>query len=304
LADKRRYRTVFLSDLHLGTRGCQAQDLARLLKRLRCDKLYLVGDVIDMWRLRKRWYWTAAHNDVVRRVLKIARKHEVIFIPGNHDEAARQFFHLEFGGVRVKPFDVHTTADGRQLFVTHGDQFDLIVKHSRLLSMLGSAAYDWLIRLNVVYNRGRSLVGLKYWSLSKFLKLKVKKACTYISRFEDTLVHEARRRKLDGVVCGHIHQAEQRDYDGVTYFNCGDWVESCTLLVEHQDGRIELLDGLTLLEELRLGEAADGVDADPDTHEPTLDDFDLDEHEPDPHHAHAAVDLLAHLERDLITADR
>lgn len=253
---KLRYRTVFLSDMHLGTRGCQAREVARLLKHVRCDKLYLVGDIIDMWRLKKRWYWTADHNDIVRRVLKLAKRAEVVFIPGNHDEAARQFFHMEFGGVRIKPFDVHHTADGRRLFVTHGDQFDLVVKHSRLLALLGGAAYAWLIRLNVVYNRGRAMLGLRYWSLSKFLKLKVKKACTFISRFEETLVHETRRRGLDGVVCGHIHQAEHRDFDGVAYYNCGDWVESCTLLVEHLDGRIELLDGLKLLENLQARESA------------------------------------------------
>lgn len=300
---KTRYRTVFLSDLHLGTRGSQAHELARLLKRIRCDKLYLVGDIVDMWRLKKRWYWTQAHNDVVRRVLKLAKKGtDVTFIPGNHDEAARQFFHMEFGGVRIKPFDVHTTADGRRLFVTHGDQFDLVVKHSPLLSMLGSAAYEWLIRLNVVYNRGRALLGLRYWSLSKFLKLKVKKACTYISRFEETLVQEARRRKLDGVVCGHIHQAETREIDGVAYFNCGDWVECCTLLVEHHDGRVELLDGLKLLDDLRRREAqgkvapADDHDGEPDH-----------DHDPEPDLAplpRRAVNILDHLEADLLAAAR
>ena len=250
MSQKLRYRTVFLSDIHLGTRGCHAHHVARLLKRVRCDKLYLVGDIVDMWRLKKKWYWNDDHNDVIRRVLKLAKKGtEVVFIPGNHDEAARQFFHMDFAGVKVKPYDVHVAADGRRLFVTHGDQYDLVVKHSRLLSMLGSAAYEWLIRLNVVYNRGRSLLGLKYWSLSKFLKLKVKQACTFISRYEDTLVHEAKRREMDGVVCGHIHQAEDRVIDGIAYYNCGDWVESCTLLVEHEDGRMELLDGLELLAE-------------------------------------------------------
>lgn len=252
MATKLRYRTVFISDLHLGTRGCQADAVARLLKRIRCDKLYLVGDIIDMWRLKKRWYWNAAHNDVIRRILKHAKRGaEVVFVPGNHDEAARQFFDMDFAGVRIKPTDIHTTADGRRLFVTHGDQFDLIVKHSRVLSMLGAAAYEWLIRLNVLYNHGRAALGLSYWSLSKFLKLKVKKACTYISRYEEAVIHEARKQKVDGVVCGHIHQAEHRVCDGIDYYNCGDWVECCTLLVEHLDGRMELIDGLALLDALR-----------------------------------------------------
>jgi len=239
---KLKYRSVFLSDLHLGSVGSQARDVARLLKRIECERLYLVGDIIDLWRLRRRWYWPAEHNDVVRRILKLAsRDTEVVLIPGNHDEAVRQYHHLEFGGVKIKPLDVHTTADGRRLLVTHGDQYDLVVKHSRLLSVLGSVAYEWLIRLNVLYNRGRALLGLRYWSLSLFLKLKVKRACTFISRFEETLMAEARRRKLDGVVCGHVHHAETRRDGELTYYNCGDWVESCTLLVEHADGRMELL---------------------------------------------------------------
>ena len=255
---KLRYRTVFLSDLHLGTPGVQAADLSKLLKKLQCEKLYLVGDVIDMWRLRRKWFWPSEHNDVVRRILKIASKNktQVILLPGNHDEAARQYHHLEFGGVQVEPYAVHTTADGRRLLVIHGDQFDLVVKHSPLLSMAGALAYEWLQRLNRGYNRGRALVGLRYWSLSNYLKLKVKKACTFISRFEETLSREARRQNLDGVVCGHIHKAEVAHIDGIEYYNCGDWVESCTLLVEHFDGKMEVLDGLALLDQVREAKEA------------------------------------------------
>lgn len=277
MAAKASYRTVFLSDIHLGARGCQAEAVAKLLKRIRCERLYLVGDVIDMWRLKKRWFWPADHNDVVRRILKMAKKGtEVVFIPGNHDEAARQFYGLEFGGVRIKPHDVHETADGRHLFVTHGDQFDLVIQYSPMLSMLGGAAYEWLIRLNVIYNKARSFMGLRYWSLSKFLKLKVKKACTYISRFEDVVVREAKRRRMDGVVCGHIHQAEVRKEGGITYYNCGDWVESCTLLVEHHSGKMELLDGLELLDSLRERDRATAAED-----AITLDDHDAEEHDGD-----------------------
>ena len=250
---KRHFRTVFISDLHLGTAGCQAEKLTRLLHDIHCDRLYLVGDIVDMWRLKQRWYWPAEHNNVVRRLLKMANKYgtEVIFIPGNHDEGARQYCRMEFGGVQIKPMDVHVTADGRRLLVTHGDQYDLVVKHSRLLSMLGSLAYEWLIKINNLYNRARALVGLPFWSLSQFLKLKVKSACTYISHFEQTLLDEARRRGLDGVICGHIHKGEAHtDERGETYYNCGDWVESCTALVEEADGTMAVRDGLAMLDEL------------------------------------------------------
>jgi len=264
-------RTVFISDMHLGSKGARAAELSEFLKAVRCDRLYLVGDIIDMWRLRQRWYWPAEHNEVIRRILKIAKRGtEVYFIPGNHDEAARQFHHHEFGGVRVLPQAVHITADGRKLLITHGDQYDLIVRHSRLLSVAGSAAYDWLIGVNRVYNTARRMVGLPYWSLSQYVKLKVKTACTFMSRFEQTLIAEAERRGLDGVVCGHIHKAEARAArighgsphgspigspdgsrdggpDEIEYYNCGDWVESCTALIEHEDGAIELIDGLAWL---------------------------------------------------------
>ena len=256
---KLRYRTVFLSDLHLGSSGARAGELSKLLKRVQCERLYLVGDVIDMWRLRRKWFWPAEHNDVVRRILKIAsrKKTEVIFLPGNHDEAARQYHHLEFGGVRVEPYAIHETADGRRLLVIHGDQFDLVVKHSPLLSMAGALAYEWLLRINRIYNRGRSLLGLRYWSLSNYIKMRVKKACTFISRYEETLTREAKRQKLDGVICGHIHKAEVSNLDGIEYYNCGDWVESCTVLVEHFDGRMEVLDGLELLEQIREAKQRD-----------------------------------------------
>jgi UDP-2,3-diacylglucosamine pyrophosphatase LpxH len=246
---QQRYRTVFISDLHLGARGCRAAELSHFLKHIRCDRLYLVGDIIDMWRLKSRWYWPDEHNDVLRRILNHA-KHgtEVLFVPGNHDDAARQFHHQEFGGVKLLPYAVHVTADGRKLLVTHGDQFDLVVQHQRWLSKLGALGYELLIALNRYYNILRLKLGKPYWSMSQAVKGKVKGACTFISRFEEFLMREAKRRGMQGVVCGHIHKAELREQkvDGkmVEYFNCGDWVESCTALVEHADGMLEIVDGL------------------------------------------------------------
>ncbi len=245
-------RSIFLSDTHLGARGCRAAELARFLKKVRCENLYLVGDIIDMWRLKNRWYWPAEHNDVVRRILKLAKKGtRVTFIPGNHDEAARQYRNHRFGGVRVVLQAEHLTADGRRFLVTHGDQFDLVVQHSRWLSMLGSASYEMLVRVNHHYNRLRALMGQPYYSLSHAIKLKVKRACTFVSRFEETLIEEAVQRKCDGVICGHIHKPEQRTTDtGVEYLNCGDWIEGATAVVEHHDGRLELVQAMQLIDNL------------------------------------------------------
>ncbi|MEQ8845556.1 MAG: UDP-2,3-diacylglucosamine diphosphatase [Phycisphaerales bacterium] len=250
-----RYRTLFLSDLHLGSNGCQAKELSAFLKCVRCETLFLVGDVIDMWRLKNKWYWPGKHNRVISRILKMARKGtRVVYIPGNHDEHARQYAGLSFGGVELVLDAEHVTADGRRLFISHGDQFDMVVKHARALSMLGSASYEVLLRINRHYNKVRKLLGLNYWSLSQFLKLKVKSACTYISKFEDALTDEAKAKGFDGVVCGHIHKAEIREdtkHPGLMYYNCGDWVESCTALVELHDGSIRLLDGKAVVERLR-----------------------------------------------------
>jgi UDP-2,3-diacylglucosamine pyrophosphatase LpxH len=245
---KARYRTLFISDCHLGSNGAQAEQLARVLKHVECDEIYLVGDIIDMWRLRQRWYWPDAHNTVIRRLLKLShRGTRVTYVPGNHDEAARQFCGLVFGGIRVAMDAVHETADGRRLLVTHGDKFDLVVQNSRLLSVAGAVGYEVLLKINRVYNGARKAVGLPYYSLSQAIKARVKSACNFISNFEQALVAEARRGGFAGVVCGHIHKAEMREIDGIGYLNCGDWVESCTMLAEHEDGRIELIDGLALL---------------------------------------------------------
>ncbi|MFN7020178.1 MAG: UDP-2,3-diacylglucosamine diphosphatase [Phycisphaerales bacterium] len=257
------YRTVFLSDVHLGSAASRADAAAEFLKHLDCQTLYLVGDIIDMWRLRSRWHWPESHNRFVRRVLKMAKRGtRVVFIPGNHDDHAREYVGLNFGGVELAREAVHQTADGRRLLVVHGDEVDAVVRHARLLSVIGGAAYDQLVLVNRWSNRIRSWLGLRPWSLSQAVKMRVKKACQHIARFEQTLADEAAARALHGVVCGHIHKAESRRIGAaagpeVEYHNCGDWVESCTALVEHDDGTLRLLDGLAMIEQWRGLEAAE-----------------------------------------------
>ena len=238
-----RYRAVFISDVHLGTPGCQAPALLDFLKHHPSDVLYLVGDIIDGWQLRRRWYWPQAHNDVVQKLLRRARKGcRVVFVPGNHDAFARQFDAHHFGGIVVEKEAVHTTADGRRLWVLHGDDFDAVVQHARWLALVGDVAYEWSLRMNRHLNNWRARVGLPYWSLSQYLKHKVKRALNYVTAFEDAVAKRAKHHGFDGVVCGHIHRAEMRDIDGVTYYNDGDWVESLTAIVEHMDGHMEIID--------------------------------------------------------------
>ncbi|MCH8684987.1 UDP-2,3-diacylglucosamine diphosphatase [Pedomonas mirosovicensis] len=238
-----RVRTVWISDIHLGTPGCNAALLLDFLKVIECDTLYLVGDIIDGWRLRRGWYWPPQHNDVVRRILKMAKKGtRVIYIPGNHDEMLRDYTGLNFGGVEIVAQAVHETADGRRLLVLHGDEFDGVVLYARWLAFLGDSAYNLLLRLNIAVNAVRRRFGLPYWSLSAYLKRKVKNAVEYVCRFEEAVAHAAQDRGADGIVCGHIHSAEIRQFGPVTYYNDGDWVESCTALVEHPDGRMEIID--------------------------------------------------------------
>jgi UDP-2,3-diacylglucosamine pyrophosphatase LpxH len=239
-------RSVFISDIHLGTAGCQAHALLDFLRVTRCDYLYLVGDIVDGWQLKRRWFWPQAHNDVVQKVLRAARKGtRVIFIPGNHDEFARRYEGHEFGGISVMNDCVHVTADGKKLWVMHGDLFDGVIQCAKWLAYLGDQAYEFTLRLNRTLNSLRARLGLPYWSLSQYLKHKVKRAVSYVSDFETAVAHEAKRRGLDGVVCGHIHRAEMREIEGVLYCNDGDWVESLTALVEHADGRLELIDWST-----------------------------------------------------------
>lgn len=237
-----QYRAVFISDLHLGTPGCQAQALLAFLRSHQSEHLYLVGDIIDGWQLRRRWFWPQAHNDVIQKILKRARKGcRVVFVPGNHDEFARHFVGHHFGGVVVEQEAVHITADGKRLWVVHGDHFDGVIQCARWLAYLGDNLYELALRLNRHLNTWRARLGLPYWSLSQYLKLKVKTALNYVTQFEAAVAAEARRRGLDGVVCGHIHRAEMRMIDGTLYCNDGDWVESLTALVEHMDGRLEIV---------------------------------------------------------------
>jgi UDP-2,3-diacylglucosamine pyrophosphatase LpxH len=239
---RRRYRTIWISDVHLGTRGCNDRLLIDFLDHVDSETLYLVGDIIDGWRMKKRYYWPERHNAIVRRVMKRAKRGtEVVYIPGNHDEMFRQFAGMNFGGVQIRNKAIHTTADGRRLLVLHGDEFDAVVMAHKWLAFAGDAAYEFLMKLNVVVNGVRRRFDLPYWSLSKHAKHKVKNAVEFISRFEEAVAHEAKARRVDGVVCGHIHTAEERQFGDITYYNDGDWVEGCTALVEHFDGRMEIL---------------------------------------------------------------
>jgi len=237
-----RFRAIFISDTHLGTPGCQAAALLEFLRTTESDFLYLVGDIIDGWQLKRRWYWHQAHNDVVQKVLRKARKGTaVVYVPGNHDEAARHYVGVDFGGIAIRDEAVHTTADGRRLLVTHGDRFDGVITCARWLALLGDQLYTFILKLNQHYNALRARLGMPYWSLSQFLKLRVKNAVSYITAFEDALGREARTRGFDGVVCGHIHHAEVRAIGDVLYCNSGDWVESLTALVEADDGTLSVL---------------------------------------------------------------
>ena len=238
-----RYRTIWISDLHLGTPGCNAELLVDFLKSVECETLYLVGDVIDTWRLRRGWYWPPRHNDVVRRILKMA-KHgtHVVYVPGNHDEGLRDYVGLAFGDVSVASEAIHETADGRRLLVLHGDQFDNVVLYAKWLAFLGDSAYELLLKSNSLVNFVRRRFGLPYWSLAAHMKRRVKNAVQFISRFEEVVAHAAAERQVDGVVCGHIHSAEIREFGPVTYYNDGDWVESCTALIEQADGTMQIID--------------------------------------------------------------
>jgi UDP-2,3-diacylglucosamine pyrophosphatase LpxH len=241
---ERAYRTVWISDLHLGTPGCEADALLEFLRTTECETLYLVGDIIDGWQLSRSWYWPQAHNDVVQKILRKARKGtRVVFVPGNHDEFARRYVLHNFGGVDVVEDCIHETADGRRLWVTHGDLFDGVIQCARWLAYAGDTSYTIILKINRWFNRLRAHLGLPYWSLSGYLKLKVKRAVSYVSDFEHAVAREARKRGVHGVVCGHIHHAEIREIEGILYCNDGDWVESLTALVEHADGSLEIIGG-------------------------------------------------------------
>jgi UDP-2,3-diacylglucosamine pyrophosphatase LpxH len=243
------YRSIFISDTHLGTRGCRGDFLADFLRRTSAQNLFLVGDIIDGWRLRKSWYWDEHHDDVLRQILRHAHGGtKVTYIPGNHDEIFRSWLPMgvDISGIRLCKEAEHLTAGGKRLLIIHGDEFDNVVRYARFLALLGDWAYTAALVVNRWFNAARRRLGLPYWSLSAWLKRQVKEAVKAIDRFESALAAEARRRGFDGVVCGHIHHAEMREVDGILYMNDGDWVESCTALVEHHDGRMELIDWAAL----------------------------------------------------------
>tara|TARA_A100001011_G_scaffold235772_1_gene243762 strand:+ start:166 stop:963 length:798 start_codon:yes stop_codon:yes gene_type:complete len=237
------YKTIWLSDIHLGTKGCQAEKLLDFLYEYSCDKLYLVGDIIDGWRLSQSFYWPQSHSNVVRRLLSFSKQGtEIIFITGNHDEFLRSFSPLNLGNIKILDEDVHNTEDDRDILIIHGDEYDVITKYSRWLAVLGSIGYEILMTFNRLWNALRKILGYKnYWSLSAFVKHKVKSAVNFISDFEETLALACKKKGYQGVIAGHIHHAEIRKIQGIDYMNCGDWVESCTALVENENGVIEII---------------------------------------------------------------
>ena len=248
-----KFRTIWISDVHLGTSGAQVDALLHFLKNTQCETLFLVGDIIDGWQLKKRFYWPQKHNDVIQKILRKARHGtKVIYIPGNHDEAARQFIEYSFGGIEIHNDYIYKTKSGDRLWIVHGDLFDNVIQHARWLAYIGDYAYVTLLRCNRIINAFRRLFNLPYWSFSQYLKLKVKSAVSFISAFETAMVTEARRRECNGVVCGHIHKAEMRKIDGIKYYNDGDWVESITALVEHHDGEMEIIDWSSMIEKPNL----------------------------------------------------
>lgn len=249
------YPTIFISDVHLGTRGCRAELLTHFLRENSCDTLYLVGDIFDGWQIKRSWHWPSSQNEVVHQILKKARKGtRVVFIPGNHDEVMRSFPGIHFGGIEVKDQDTFTSRNGKKYLVTHGDQFDTVIAHAKWLAYLGDRAYGALIWLNPKINRLMRLWKQEYWSLSKWSKQQVKQAVSYIVKFEQLLSDDARSRGFDGVVCGHIHHAAIRDLDGIEYVNTGDWVESCTAIVEDPNGTL----GIPPAQYDKLASDADG----------------------------------------------
>jgi UDP-2,3-diacylglucosamine pyrophosphatase LpxH len=238
----RHHRTIFISDTHLGTRGCKAEALADFLAHNECQTLFLVGDIVDGWQLKRRWFWNEAHGQVVAQILrKVDGGTRVIFVPGNHDEFARDYAGRLFGGIEIINETVHETAAGKRFLVLHGDRFDGVIACAKWLAHAGDWAYGMALSWNDVLFRARKALGLPYWSLSAWLKHKVKNAVEYISRYEECVAAETKKRGLDGVVCGHIHHAEIRMIGDVLYLNDGDWVESCSALVEDARGHMEIL---------------------------------------------------------------
>lgn len=239
----KQVRSIFLSDIHLGTRACQAEQLLGFLRTYEAKHLYLIGDIVDFWAMSRSVQWSRSHNTVVQKILRRARHGEqVMFIPGNHDEVVREYAGVTFGDIRVESEWVHQTADGKRYWLVHGDEYDQVTRHHRWVAILGDVAYNLLVSLNHWLSRARRFLRRPgYWSLAGYAKQKVKKAVGFIFDFESALVHAAQQRGVDGVICGHIHWPEDRMVGTVRYLNCGDWVDSCSAVVEHLDGRFEIV---------------------------------------------------------------
>jgi UDP-2,3-diacylglucosamine pyrophosphatase LpxH len=242
LSKDRSYRTVFISDIHLGTRTAQATALLDFLRDLDVETIYLVGDIVDFWKIRRGPHWPQSHNDVIQKLLRKARKGtRIVLIPGNHDEGLRDLAGMNFGGIEIEQTTIHTTADGKRFLVMHGDEFDVVVRTAKWLAFLGDRGYETALWLNNPLNWIRRHLGLGYWSFSGYLKGRVKQAVKFIGAYEDAVVEEATRHGVDGIICGHIHQAADRQISGVRYINCGDWVESCTAIIEMMSGELQLV---------------------------------------------------------------
>jgi len=240
---RHRYRSVFISDTHLGFRGAKAKHLADFLKSVECDYLYLVGDIFDFWAMKSRIWWNSDCSVVLRRILKMGNNGtKIVYIPGNHDEAIRMFLPFDLGAIQFLNETIHTTVDGKRLLVIHGDQFDVVIGHMKWLAIVGSTLYDWLLSLNEVVHSIRLKLGYPtYWSLAGYLKQKAKRAVSYMRDFETAVMRYTIKHNADGAVCGHIHNAKLTEIDGLVYANCGDWIESLTALVEHKDGKLEII---------------------------------------------------------------
>lgn len=259
------YRAAWISDIHLGTRGCKAEAVLDFIKNHDVETLYLVGDILDIWALKRGIYWPQSHNDVLQKLLRKSRKgSRLIYIPGNHDEFVQKFFGY-YGAIQIQKNAIHTTADGRRILIIHGHELDMVVQNLGWLAHVGDIGYKLLLRANGLVNFFRRKFGLGYWSLSAYVKNEVKNVVSFIGQFESAVVRYAHDYEVDAVLCGHIHQAAERDIDGVTYYNTGDWVESCTAFVEHMDGTMELLKfdpaGPAMEDVSELDEEDDEVDA-------------------------------------------
>jgi UDP-2,3-diacylglucosamine pyrophosphatase LpxH len=238
------YKSIFISDIHLGTPGCSADELCIFLKNNTCDNLFLVGDIVDGWRIKKKWYWPQSHSNVIRRILTASKRNtKVYYIPGNHDEALRKFisYDITMGNIIILDRYVYEAIDGKKYLVIHGDFFDTLMLNSKWLMHIGDSLYNFLIWSNILLNKIRKIGGLEYWSLSNYLKQNTKQALNYINNFEEYLASYCKQHNFDGIICGHIHKAEIRIIDGIIYMNDGDWVESRTALVEHLDGKWEII---------------------------------------------------------------